>query len=439
MAELFDNSIDGGARTIAGKVSNVTKRGRGSFVIIDDGCGVGRLASLMTQGESSRPANGEEHIGRFGVGAKDCIYRVGGLPSTLYVQSSTGGGRGWRASIDWDTQDSWVLEQEECLSDDLDLETPTGLMLAMTNCHRRMAGATELRQHLSRVHWPWLGKEGNLMTINGVRVEEPVMPMTDNQFDDSLRIEVDDNRWFSVSGGLLLEDSDLNGVNVIHGNRSLYVADGIGLEGAPRAGLCVMVKLHGKWSLERNKKGLSQNDDEVLCSSLEQVLEPLIRQVQAKDMELPTGNLLDDINDMLAGIQVDVGIAARPNKRGTKRKSAGATVDRKVSVATVVKPGPDDVKSRRKAMANKPYRIQYSTGDKSSIGSVDERNKIILLYQNNKSVALMRDNNDRQSILMAGAFLLAHQVGSAKLPFANLIGELAYLIMSGKSSEVPSA
>ena len=65
LAELFDNSIDGGARTIAGKVSNVTKRGRGSFVIIDDGCGVGRLASLMTQGESSRPANGEEHIGRF--------------------------------------------------------------------------------------------------------------------------------------------------------------------------------------------------------------------------------------------------------------------------------------------------------------------------------------------------------------------------------------
>ena len=79
LAELFDNSIDAGATRIEAEVSK--KKGLRLFKIRDNGPGISGLAKLMLLGESDK-AGGEQSIGRWGVGAKDCIFGVGGLKNT---------------------------------------------------------------------------------------------------------------------------------------------------------------------------------------------------------------------------------------------------------------------------------------------------------------------------------------------------------------------
>lgn len=440
LTELFDNSIDAGAKTISAKVAAGGGRaGRGSFHITDDGSGVQSIEVLMQFGGSSKEAS-EESIGRYGVGAKDCIWTVGGLSSTLNIQSRTRTAS-WRASIAWESQRDWQFAQDEVPPDDLALTTQTGLRLSMERCNRKMPTARELRDHIARAHWPWLEKRGREITINGERVAPPEKPKTDERFVRGTEVRVDEDRWFTMEGGVLKEGHPLNGVTVFSGNRAICVADAIGTGDYSRSGIFVLVRLHGAWSLERNKKGLTERDADDLCSALEGLLQPTLAEASERMRYLDDGAMLDRINDVFAGVQGGrIGKPRRPGSgNGDKGDKTPRGTDRKVVEAGVVD-GDGDATERRARRKSKPYQIDFVVGEEDLIGSVDGSQRVISLFKNNPSVAAVKSRQDDEAVMFFAAALLANhrcqeRKKAGQFDYAEAFGVLVAAILKNGSTE----
>lgn len=441
LAELFDNSIDAGATVIEATVRNTARAGQGLFCIADNGSGAPSLATLMRLASSDK--TGEQTIGRFGVGAKDCIYGVGGIGSTLDIESKTRAGA-WLSSLRWATQNSWMFPCEDCSPDAVNIPSKTGLRLTMSQCHRKMPSTVALKAHVARVHWPWLEQPGNCIKVNGETVSPPEIPDNDERFDGETVHEAGEGRTFTVFGGVLSGQSDLNGVTVFCGNRSVYVADAIGTGDYSRGGIFILVRLQGRWSLDRNKNGLDETDAETLSDALEGILAPLLEEASERMRELDDFDLLDRLNDAFAGAQGGrMGKPRRPNRndkpeRDRQDKEPGGTERAKVGEAAVVS-GDGSAQERKSRRRSAPFRIDFVTGEHDTIGKVDGPNRRISLHRNNPSVAEVKARQNDEALLFFAASLLADyqsQKDKGQLPFSCRFASLVATILSRGTAAV---
>lgn len=432
LAELFDNSIDAGATRIESTIRNTARAGQGTFSILDDGSGAPSIGAVMRQASSTK--SGEDTIGRFGVGAKDCIYGVGGLSSTLDLESRSQAGA-WRSTLRWALQDTWLFPQDDCGASDLSITTQTGFLLRIERCHRKMPSAVALKKHLSRIHWPWLEQRDHTILVNGEAVEPPEIPATDERFDAESVHEVDADRGFTLFGGVLNAPSELNGVTVFCGNRAIYVADAIGTGDYSRGGIFALVRLIGPWSLDRNKNGLEEVDAETLRAALESILELTLREASERMRELDDADLLQRLNDAFVGAQI--GTPERPGSTDDRHERRNAGTKRKVRTATSVR-GPGDAKERRSRRRGSPFRIDFVQGDESQIGSVDADSRRIYLYRNNPSVAEVKARENDEALLFFAASLLADHASKTRgeLPFAGAFANLVATILQQGTSAV---
>lgn len=435
LSELFDNSIDAGARRIVAAIKGEKRgSGHGAFCIADDGYGVENIETLLSVGETTK--DGVDSIGRYGVGAKDCIYSVGGLSSTLDIDSAAKGSS-WTASLTWRTQEDWQFDQIDCDAEDMDLHGTTGLRLQLSKCHRRMPAGSEMHRHLQRSYWPWLRIAGNVIELNGEAVTAPAAPATDGRLAGTFNL--DGGRSFSIAGGSLRGDSDLAGVTVFCGNRAIAVASAIGLGDFSRSGLFALVTLSGPWVMERNKTGLIEEHQEELCDSLERIIAPVAKQASERMREMEAGDLLDSLNDRFAGVQEATGIATRPNKGGGSGTVEVRGTGRETREATKVG-GLGDVRERdgKKAKRRKPYRIDIVVGNnEKSVGSVDVVSRRIALFKNNASVSQMLAEIDERGLMLTAAALLCDARRDAgRLPFPDVFASTIGAILAGEARSV---
>ncbi len=442
LAELFDNSIDAGATVVDAEVKGERKNsGHGSFHIADNGCGVANIKQLLAIGESDKPG-GEDSIGRHGVGAKDCIYSVGGLSSTLDIESVTDA-CAWSISILWQQQHDWTFEQQECDAADLDMIGKTGLRLSIARAHRRMPPSSELRARLSRIYWPWLLRAGNRMTVNGEQVQAPSLPETDRRLREK-RVEFDGGRSLTIDGGILKGDSDLAGVTVLHGNRAVYITNAIGLGDHARSGVFFLVNLRGPWGLGRNKMGMTEDHEDELRERLEVELAQIMAEADQRMMEMDAGNLLEGLNDQFAGMQFATGTAARPGQgTGGQRNGDGPGTRNKPVEAEHIKEGVDGTKKRggRVASKTKPFRIEMVVGqDAESVGSVDIRSRRVYLHKNNSAVAKLHEERERMALLAISAMLVVYRIEQdrtkGQLPFERQTGAMLSAALEGRAAEL---
>lgn len=433
LAELFDNSIDAGATRIEAEVSK--KKGLRQFRIRDNGPGISGLAKLMLLGESDK-AGGEQSIGRWGVGAKDCIFGVGGLSSTLTVEAATRYSA-WRADIVWREQSSWRWEQEVCDRGSLGVLGETGTTIQMVGCHRQLPQADDIRRRLSKLYWPWFGSGRDLL-VNEERVVAPDVPRTSNHFpEDGMRVDVDENRSFTISGGVIEQaDDDLAGVTVFSGNRSVMVASSIGCDGRGD-GIFALVRLSGSWDLDRNKIGLSDDHRDDLEDALEPLLKPILSVASDRARELDAGELMASVNAKLAGLDLETGGAKRPNKGtgGGPREEPDPDREprRKVGTATTVG-GPGDVKSRSRR-SRRPYSVRIVASKEDWLAEASIEDRCVKLNKNHGAVASMLDARNEVAILVTAASMLANELAVRKggLPFGDRFPTLVSLIVAGQT------
>jgi hypothetical protein len=446
LCELFDNAIDAGATIIEADVKGSRHgAGKGSFTIADNGKGVENIQKLLSVGFSTKML--DDTIGRYGVGAKDCFFIVGGLASTLRIEAATETER-WDAVIDWKDQSTWEFDQNDEAPDMQPFpgSSSTGLRLSMSGCHRVMPAATQLKVLLSQTYWPWLNNPGNVMEVGGERIAPPQLPITDNRFNGSARQGCGTNKSFVISGGLLQQEHPLNGVTVFKGNRVLYYASAVGLGDCMRSGLCVLVQLHGAWETERNKKGLSEAHEQELQQTLAPLLQEVARLAGDRSMRIEHDARLDMLNeDFGAAMEEVIGRAARPKSRGGD--GASHTVqgtDRKVREATEVR-GDGPVRQRgttKPRNRRSPFIIECLPGnDAELIGTVDTRNRRVTLHKNNETIARLWASKDvmlsNQTLKVAAAALIAEAMrDEQQLPFTNQFSRMMSLCVAGRSEDV---
>lgn len=431
LLELFDNAIDAGATQIRSGIHGSSKRAtNGEFWIQDNGIGVATIAELLRMG-GSRKGGGHESIGRHGVGAKDCLWKVGGLPSTLSVESRTRRGA-WRTSIDWKSQHSRLFRQEDCPHDDVELFDKTGLRIFMQQCYRRMPGITDFRRRVALAYWSWLEQTSRSITINGESLAPPRAPDFDARFDPEEEVRVDADRWLTIEGGVLAGDSDLSGITIMQGNRTIYARSGLGAGSYGTSGVFVRVRLYGAWTLGRNKQQLSEDHELELKEVLERMLSELMEEASERARLLNVGNLLDRANEMFAAMQgVNVGVPRRPGKSETKQKPpVQRNSGRKVREANIVS-GEGAAKERRRKHRAQPFALVTDIGEASVVGIVDMPGRRVVLHKNNPAVEFLLQEDDDRSLAIIGASILAEHLHrtDARLPWADTYGEMLACVL----------
>jgi hypothetical protein len=303
-----------------------------------------------------------------------------------------------------------------------------------------MPSGSDLHKHLQRAYWPWLSTHGNSIRLNGEAVVAPTAPETDKRIHGV--VSLTDGRSFTISGGLLRAESDLAGVTVFCGNRSIAVASAIGLGDFSRAGLFALVTLAGPWAMERNKTGLVEEQQDELREHLERILEPIAQQASERMREMEAGDLLDSLNDRFAGVQEETGQARRPGPRGGNKgtvepKGSDRRVREAGNVDTTVA-GSTKQRDGKKARRNKPYRIDVVVGDNDkSVGSVDMSSRRISLFKNNTAVAQMLAESDERGLMLTAAALLCDASrDSNRLPFAGMFAATLGAILAGEARVV---
>lgn len=398
--ESVDNSIDAKS-TIIDILVDAKKGPGGTFAIEDNGHGVESLAHLMSYGTSTKRHDGET-VGRYGVGAKDLIWSVGGLQSTLTAKSVSQD-CAWQACVRWAEQETFNWPWEKAYQGELTFAggSKTGTRLEMTKCWKRLPTAAELTADLSILYWPWLEKPGNVLRINNVQLRAPRAIPTDGRFKPSVYHQFSDGRMATLEGGLTAEqdaDSPLNGVTIWAGNRNIYPSSTRGIE--TRNGIFVLVRLVGPWALETNKQGLVFEQQEELDEWLEEQLAGLVADAGKQSLHMQLGDDTDAINAMFSGAEDQlVGLPIRPLKHATdnRTRTQGNNTRGSVKEATKVDPNRSgDAKQRVRQRRKKPVcRIQFMQGtDHESIGAVDLEQQVITLHTNNQVVAMYRTIND---------------------------------------------
>ena len=431
--EAVDNSIDARS-TIISLWLDAKKGPGGSITIEDNGHGVESLTHLMSYGSSTKRHDGET-VGRYGVGAKDLIWSVGGLQSTLTAQSASES-FAWRACVRWSEQETFNWPWDKAEQGELAFagSSKTGTRLEMTNCWKRLPSPAELTTDLTVFYWPWLEKPGNVLRINGVQLRAPRPVPTDGRFKPSVYHQFPGGRTATLDGGLTDErdaDSPLNGVTVWAGNRNIYPSSTRGIE--TRNGIFVLVRLFGPWALETNKQGLVIEQQEELDDWLEEQLAGLVVDAGKQGLHMQLGGDTEAINAMFADVSEELtGPPKRPGK-GTpdnRTRTQGDKTRGPVEEAASIDDSKDGkAKQRGRQRRKKPVcRIQFLQGtDPESVGVVDLEQRVITLHTNNQVVAMYRAMNDaahRTTMLYTlAACLLANAAHDPDM-FATYFGRI---------------
>lgn len=431
--EAVDNSIDAKS-TIINMLVDAKKGPGGSITIEDNGQGVASLAHLMSYGTSTKRHDGET-VGRYGVGAKDLIWSVGGLQSTLTAQSASQDSA-WLACVRWAEQETFNWPWEKAYQGELTFAggSKTGTRLEMTNCWKRLPTPAELTADLSIFYWPWLEKPGNVLRINGVQLRAPRAIPTDGRFKPSVYHQFSEGRTATLDGGLTAEqdaDSPLNGVTIWAGNRNIYPSSTRGIE--TRNGIFVLVRLFGPWALETNKQGLVMEQQEELDAWLEEQLADLVADAGKQALHMQLGDDTEAINAMFAGAEEQLtGLPTRPGKGAPDnriRSKGDKTRGPVKEAAKVDDERSGEAKQRVRQRRKKPVcRIQFMQGtDPESVGAVDLEQQIITLHTNNQVVAMYRAMNDashRTTMLYTLAACLLANAAQEPDTFSIIFGNI---------------
>jgi hypothetical protein len=441
LMEFVDNSIDAGATVIDVQARGSDKgSGAGSFAIEDNGSGIEKLGHLLRFGYSSKEVYAG--IGRYGVGAKDCIYTVGGIRSALRIESRTATSC-WRSAIAWQSQDSFQFPQSNCRPDDLSLRHRTGLRLEMSGCHRRMVSPKELREAVAKTYWPWLENSGNTIKVNSETVAAPAIPHTAGEFDGTINYHVDPDRWFSIQGGSS-DGGGMDGVTVFLGNRAVYFASAVGLSGRSQSGVFFLVRLHGKWDADRNKNGLSEDHRDDLEVMLSSQIGPVVDAASERLRELSDGSFMDALNGSFSTAQFGAGTVGKPRRPGVgEHKDRVPTGQdrvkrRKVEWATSVG-AIGDARERNSRRKTSPFMIDFIQGEADEVGRVDMDSRRVIMYTASPVIAEYKSKQDQQPLLLVAAGLLGNALEKADSQtylFPQLYAKLCHEIMTRGSQAV---
>jgi len=332
LCELIDNSFDAGALNVHIEFGSAKNGVVKHMTVSDDGQGCRSLVPMVQFGShlphdlknlSHRQI--QQQLGRYGIGAKDAMLWIGGLDSSVYIQSVHCGTRRalhlrWRdlyESGSWRTKLSDLMEPEFPAK-----EGEVGTQILVQPVLRRVPHGKawdKLLDTLGYVYAPALNRGLQIVLANNRKGSEPCLvkpwnkPALEPGHVDEV-IEVADKKARVYLG--VVEDgarNDRPGITYYHGFRVIQPASSHGCAPYGIERVCGFVELDKTWVLNRNKDGLAKDED-LLYEKVFEVCQHLLKKAETKARALTSAVILDNVQ---SGIDR---VIAKPNSKAKRNK-----------------------------------------------------------------------------------------------------------------------
>lgn len=399
LGEWIDNAFDADAQTIEIEFAKTSIR------IEDDGRGCANPLDMVRLGAHAKHSS--TRLGRYGIGGKDAALWVGGLDSTIGIQS-VHGGRQRILSVNWRSyaNNNWAVKQPE---DREAQKHERGTVIEVYPLQRQPPGGhdwQELLAYLGYLYSPAL-KQGRQVKFKKsakapweplVRWELP--PFQGEHVDERVSVN---GRGARVYCGVVQqgEPNPRSGFTYLHKWRVIEAASGRGCGIYSPARVCGFVDLSDAWPLAKNKDAIGKDAD-ALYAEVERVALPVLERADVIGNEIRSQQFQSEVADQLN--------AFLAMQRAKAKRTRGTTHGTKRPTDTG---GPHQQAEREQTgetfMARRSGRYVVDfvrLGYADSIGEVKPPFHV-LLNLDNPMVEAARNEGDTKAVVILSACLIA--------------------------------
>lgn len=421
LSELIDNSFDAGATRV-----RIAFRKNRVLEVYDNGSGCDDLLAMLTIGEHNEHVTTK--LGRYGVGLKDTALWLFG---TIEIHSVRKGIKRI-CSVNWGhltSQDTWDVPdpiEQSCNGE-------VGTKITFRNYEKNPPGFDKLIADLSFTFSPALEDGKQIEFEFPKRKLELAKKFRPPPLDSIV------NEEFSVGGkavrlhaGIVQEGhkNEREGFAYSHHHR-VIMANALGSGGCSTARVCGQVWLDNSWTLNRNKDGIADDEQEELGNAVFERCKAMLEKADTQALTLASSAFCDELSSELRSLISNNQQKKAKEKRASRCNETG-------SVTPV-----DSGKKRLRAKSTQPGDVMAEVGnvdglrvewrvmeDRSDFGYADCIGKRVLLNQSNEYLRSLRDSKDTKTCLAICGMLWTNEVFERKLKQKYLPNIKAELVMS---------
>lgn len=335
LCEFIDNALDAGATTVTIEFGKPNKEGALLVLISDNGEGCKSLIPLIRLGNHESHGKKRDVLGRYGIGAKDAMLWLGGVDSSVTVQSVYGGvfrklQLRW---MDLCRSESWTVK----VNDIMQPERPAGpgeigTQITVAPVIRRVPDGKDwdrLLSTLGYLYTPAIKGGKQIVVYNGRKghLRTPLTRWTRPELEPGFV-----NETINVNGkqarvhvGIVQEKTlnDRPGITYFHGFRVIQSASskGCGPYGIRR--ICGFVELSKEWTLNKNKDGVAK-DEQALYDAVFDVCKTIFEKAECITQQLESSVMINRIESLINDVLTPPNTKAK-RERGSSHGSKKPT------------------------------------------------------------------------------------------------------------------
>jgi hypothetical protein len=411
LGELIDNAFDAGATKVDIEFLRDVVR------ISDDGHGCDSLVAMIKLGEH-RPHRGTR-LGRFGIGGKDAMLWIGGLESSLKIQSIHGG-RKRILAVNWQEhiQRNWGYRKPY----EFDAAaTDRGTTIEIYGKCKKPPHGQDWKALLAELGYIFaaaindplayqirLKRGADWEVLTGWKLpefmDEPILE----------HIKVNDQEA-TIKCGIIADGvpNPKSGFTYWHGWRVIEEASSNGCGQFSPARICGVVRLDKKWKLSRHKDAIMRDADE-LYEEVERVCLSLLERADQIGMTIESSKFDAEVNARFQAVMHGTKVKAKRKKGQSSGVQISTGTGSKHTKAAVEQPGARFPSKQAKAFKIVPYE----QGSVDFIGEV--KPPVVMLNKSNPAIAEAWGKNASAIVmlavcLLAAEYCLSQEDGQRKL------------------------
>lgn len=402
LGELIDNSLDAGATRVEVKFA-----GNKQVIVTDDGNGCPDISKMLTLGMHFRQST--TRLGRFGVGLKEAACALWGLTEIESVH----GGMNRRAYINWQLlsrKSQWAIAQPTCSP----ANGSVGTTLRFSNIQKGYPGDyAALAAELGYTFMPALNA-GRQIKLSFAK-RQPILcrayqlPPLENVVEATLDVG---GKIATIRAGVVQADhkNTRPGFAFVHGHR-VIMDSSLGSQGKSTSRVTGIVELVSGWTLSKNKTAII-NDEESLGEAIHEQIAHILSLADKQALTLTGEIFTQSLNDRFRAAMNGIAVKTRKAKREPTKETEGAVepkgTQRTHKRAKRTQPG-ERFHDAAEAFAASG-QINWRPFDNETFGAVDLSGQVIWLNENNKTLIMYRDRDNRDAVLNVALGLFVSEV-----------------------------